>query len=113
MPLSHLHTQVRAAVVAALSGLATSSARVYTNRLYPMAPSDLPGLRISADDEDVTVESVQANPLLSRRIALVETPPLSSSPCWATQWHRATAPASSHSSSQTCWLRMATMYWSC
>jgi len=42
----HLHKQIRAALVTKLTGLATSGARVYANRLYPLDSANLPGLRL-------------------------------------------------------------------
>lgn len=56
----HLHKQIRGALVTKLTGLATTGARVYANRLQPMADTELPGLRISLDEErseTLTVES--------------------------------------------------------
>ena len=43
----HLHKQIRDALVTKLTGLTTSGARVYANRLYPLDSANLPGLRIS------------------------------------------------------------------
>jgi hypothetical protein len=47
----HLHKQIRAALVTKLTGLTTTGARVYANRLQPMQDANLPGLRIFAAEE--------------------------------------------------------------
>lgn len=68
---AHLHTQIRNAAVAALTGLASTGASVYANRLYPIREADLPALRISLDDESVSVESIHAPATLGRQLTLV------------------------------------------
>ena len=47
----HLHKQIRDAVETKLTGLTTTSTRVYANRLYPLADASLPALRIYLDEE--------------------------------------------------------------
>jgi len=42
----HVRKQIRAAAVTALTGLTTTSDRVYDSRVYPMQDANLPGLRI-------------------------------------------------------------------
>lgn len=68
---THLHTQIRAAAVTALTGLASTAARVYANRLYPIPEASLPALRVSLDDETVEVGSIHAPAVLERRVTLV------------------------------------------
>lgn len=68
---AHAHTQIRAALVAALTGLTSTRARVYANRLYPLGEDDLPALRVSLDDERVEIGSIHAPALLERRLTLV------------------------------------------
>jgi hypothetical protein len=58
--MSHTHTQIRSALVTALTGLTTTGARVYANRLYPMDTAELPGLRIYLDADSITPESIHA-----------------------------------------------------
>lgn len=67
----HAHTQIRSAVVAALTGLATSGTRVFANRLYALAEANLPGLRVFTDSEEVSAESIHHPHLQSRRLSLV------------------------------------------
>lgn len=51
--MSHAHTLIRTAAVAALTGLTTSAARVYPNRIHAMDAARLPGLRVFLNDERV------------------------------------------------------------
>lgn len=55
---NHLHRQIREAIATALTGLTTTGARVYPNRLHPFETSSLPGLRISIDGDQVTQTTV-------------------------------------------------------
>lgn len=68
---NHLHRQIREAMETALAGLTTSGARVYTNRLMPMADANLPGLRIYADEESAAPLSIHAPRLVDRQLTLV------------------------------------------
>lgn len=59
----HLHKQIRGALVTALTGLTTSGARVYANRLAPLPDTTSPSLLITLDDESaagLTIHSPQA-----------------------------------------------------
>lgn len=67
----HLHKQIRDTIETALTGLTTSGARVYPNRIQPMADANLPGLRIFADDEAVDVQTMHAPYLMERVLRLV------------------------------------------
>lgn len=67
----HVHTQIRAAAVTALTGLATSGARVYPDRLFDLADANLPGLRVYLDNESVETVTVHAPPQQQRRADLV------------------------------------------
>lgn len=66
----HLHRQIREKVETALGNLATSGARVYSNRIQPMADANLPGLRIFADEDGATVGTIHAPHLLERELRL-------------------------------------------
>ncbi len=48
----HLHKQIRAAIKAATTGLATTGANVFANRVQSLGDANLPGLRIYDDSED-------------------------------------------------------------
>lgn len=47
----HLRTQIRNAVATALGGLATTGARVFRSRVYPLESADLPGLLVRTSGE--------------------------------------------------------------
>lgn len=66
----HLHKQIRGALVTKLTGLTTSGARVYANRLMAMADANLPGLRIMLDEERATPLTVHAPHVLERELTL-------------------------------------------
>jgi hypothetical protein len=55
---NHLHRQIRDAVATALTGLTTTAARVYPNRLHKFETTSLPGLRITLPGDSVSPTSV-------------------------------------------------------
>lgn len=67
----HAHKQIRSAVVTALSGLTTSAARVYPNRLMPMDAANLPGLKVFIDDEQSEAMTLHAPYAQDRTLSLV------------------------------------------
>jgi hypothetical protein len=56
--MPHVRQQIREAAATALTGLATTSTRVYQSRVYPLRDADLPCLLISTDDETITSTSI-------------------------------------------------------
>jgi hypothetical protein len=68
---NHLHKQIRDALVTALTGLTTTSTRVYANRLQVMADANLPGLRIFLDSEEAQEATIH-QPVLEERTLVVE-----------------------------------------
>jgi len=69
----HLHKQIRGALETALTGLTTSGARVYANRIKVMVAANLPGLRISLDSEVAEPLTMHQPQEQDRRlVALVE-----------------------------------------
>ena len=67
---AHLHTQIRAAVVTALTGLTTSGPRVYANRLMQLPDALSPTLNVTLDEESaeaLTIHQASAE----RRLTLV------------------------------------------
>lgn len=68
---NHVHKQIRDAVKTALTGLATTGSRVWTNRLQVMQDADLPGLRIYADEETAADLSMHAPGISERQLTLV------------------------------------------
>lgn len=67
----HLHKQIRDKVETALTGLTTSGARIYANRIQPMADANLPGLRVYADEETAEAQTMHAPHLQERTLRLV------------------------------------------
>lgn len=68
--MAHLHTQIRTAVKTALTGLATTGARVWANRVHPLADSELPGLNITVDAESAEPMSIHPSALAERTLTL-------------------------------------------
>jgi len=68
--MSHAHKLIRDAAKTALTGLTTTGARVFANRLYALADTELPGLRISLDNESVETETVNPYPVQQRTLDL-------------------------------------------
>lgn len=56
--MATVRSQIRDAVVAALTGLATSQSRVFKNRTLELQDGDLPGLRIYTNEEDTATASL-------------------------------------------------------
>mgnify|MGYP000246369384 CR=1 FL=1 len=88
----HLHKQIRDKVETLLTGLSTSGARVYANRLQPLLDANLPGLRISADSETAAPQTIHAPYLQERTLNVaIECCAKAASNCWslrvnALQW---------------------------
>lgn len=56
--MSHLRKQIRDAVVTALTGLTTTSTRVYKSRVYPLETGKLPGLCIYTKSEEISTTTI-------------------------------------------------------
>lgn len=66
----HLHKQIRSAVVTKLTGLTTSSTRVYANRLQPLPDAMSPTLLVTLDEETATQATFHTNPIYERELRL-------------------------------------------
>lgn len=69
--MSHVHALIRDAAATALTGLATTGSHVFANRLFALADSELPGLRVFTDAEQVEYDTVHRPAAQSREFALV------------------------------------------
>lgn len=69
MPI--VRKQIRDALTTALTGLATTGARVFPSRHYVLTESDLPALRIYTDDEGIEMLSKGVNRLREHTLNLV------------------------------------------
>ncbi len=67
---NHVRRQIREAVGIVLTGLATTGARVFQSRSYPLEAADLPGLLISTESEAVEYVDINAPALQQRRLTL-------------------------------------------
>lgn len=66
---NHLRRQIREAIATAVTGLATTGARVFQSRIYPLATTDLPGLRVTTHEENVDAsQSLPAPRIIQRRL---------------------------------------------
>lgn len=69
--MSHVHKLIRDAVETKLTGLASTATKVYSNRLYALADTDLPALRIYLDNETVQEATVHRPAQQDRNLQLV------------------------------------------
>lgn len=66
----HVRQQIRAALKTQLTGLTTTGANVFANRVHPVQPSQLPCLLIETNNEvDTTIDVTSA--LLDRKLDVV------------------------------------------
>lgn len=67
---THLRSQIRDAVVAAVTGLTTTGARVYAGRARPLAKDSDPCLLVYATAETSDVHTIGSDPILLRSLTL-------------------------------------------
>lgn len=67
---NHLRQQIREAVATRLSGLTTTSTRVYQSRLHPLVDSNLPCLLVNTDSEEIATLTLQPHPVMERDLTL-------------------------------------------
>lgn len=70
---SHLHKQIRDALVTKLTGLTTSGSRVYANRLQPLPDALSPTLLVTLDEEKASDLTFGNPPMLERELTAVVT----------------------------------------
>lgn len=71
--MAHVRKSIRDAIVAALGGLATTGARVFPGRNYPLEDTELPALTVFTDDEQVDIGSLGIGRTQNRTLdAIVE-----------------------------------------
>jgi len=66
----HLHKQIRSAVVTKLTGLTTSGARIYANRLSPLPDTTSPSLLVTLDEERATGLTIHQPQAQERELSL-------------------------------------------
>lgn len=67
----HVHRQIRDALATALTGLATTGANVFPNRIAPVPDGKLPALCIFADDESSENATVHSPALQERTLSVI------------------------------------------
>jgi hypothetical protein len=67
---NHLRRQIREAAAAAVTGLTTTGARVFTSSVYALAVTDLPALRVRTPREASAQRTLGAPRLLERTLRL-------------------------------------------
>lgn len=70
---NHVRQQVREALSTLLTGLTTTSTRVYQSRLTPLQANELPALLVATNAESIEALSVTNNPLLERSLTITVT----------------------------------------
>lgn len=69
--MSHAITQIRSAVTAAVTGLATSGARVYETREYPLSDQHIPGLIVFTLTDKLNEQGDQRRRIQERELSVV------------------------------------------
>lgn len=65
---NHVRQQIREAVAIIITGLATTSNRVFQSRQYALSETDLPCLTVYTDGDRVEYLSIHDNPIQEREI---------------------------------------------
>lgn len=68
--MSHVRQQIREAAATLITGLSTTSTRVYQNRLHPLADANLPCLLVNTDSEDIEQLTMHSTPDIERTLEL-------------------------------------------
>ena len=68
--MAHVRTAIRSAIASRLTGLTTTSTRVYPSRIQPLADANLPCLRVYLDEEEIGTDSMAADVWLDRQATL-------------------------------------------
>lgn len=69
--MPHVRQSIRDDIISTVTGLATTGARVYKSRVYPMDADKLPGLCVYTKDESSTVLSMGPNRTISHTLTIV------------------------------------------
>lgn len=70
-PTTHARQQIREALATALTGLTTTSTRVYQSRLHTLRDGNLPCLLINTDSEEIVSATMNSPGLLERALTVV------------------------------------------
>lgn len=67
---NHIRQQIREAIGTAVTGLATTGARVFQSRVYPVQTAELPCLLVYSRDEVSAVVTIHGPPMLQRTLRM-------------------------------------------
>lgn len=70
-PTTHARQQIREALATAVTGLTTTSTRVFQSRMHALAVAELPCLLVNTDDEKIEPLTVHSPALLERTLTAV------------------------------------------
>lgn len=68
---NHLRRQIREAAATRVTGLATTSSRVFQMRIYPLQAAELPGLLVFTNNETAQRLTIGAPSIMERSLELV------------------------------------------
>lgn len=69
--MAHVRKSIRDAVKTAVTGLTTTTSKVYVGRVYPMQEANLPGLLVYTEDEEVEIASMGVSRTQARDLNVV------------------------------------------
>lgn len=69
--MSHVRQQIRDAAIVALTGLATTGARVFGSRLRALVDADLPALLVNTEEETIERDLIDEPQWLNRTLTLI------------------------------------------
>jgi len=67
---NHIRQQIREAIATAVTGLATTGARVYQSRVYPLETANLPALLVYSDSDTSEPMTIHAPRVLQRSLSV-------------------------------------------
>lgn len=68
--MAHLRKQIREAIATAVTGLTTTSTRVYQSRVYAIDSANLPCLAVYTNEEQSQIDSLGVTRLLQRVLSI-------------------------------------------
>lgn len=69
--MAHVRKSIRDAVKTAVTGLTTTTTKVYVGRVYPLQEANLPGLLVYTEDEEVDIASMGVARIQARDLNVV------------------------------------------
>jgi len=69
--MSHLRKQIRDNIITTVTGLATTSTRVYASRVYPLASDKMPGLCVYTNTEEIEFSTLNRPRIQTRTLEVL------------------------------------------